>query len=307
MPMQPAASTGPCGACAKYESTSTIESASANSIASILPQRASRLSIIASQCTFLPTSKKYLSETMRRNAPPKAPMSGVASARSRPYSSGFSSARIAAVMGETRAAMLTIIAGRISRVPKTANSIPQVKKRRCHFSLICASTFALTTALSKESVTSSTESRHASRNAAHPPHMKMAASAIAEITTGAIKSFMGLGYYKTLWSQVEFSRQKIRSRPRLAVLQMQNIAAPGTKAENLPQGRLFCLLCPGEDSNLQALRHYHLKVASLPISPPGHAFILLHLYQLQEWGPQLPLSPLPQPEPQPATAGAWRA
>jgi len=31
------------------------------------------------------------------------------------------------------------------------------------------------------------------------------------------------------------------------------------------------------------------------------------LSQLQEWGPQLPLSPLPQPEPQPATAGAWRA
>ena len=27
--------------------------------------------------------------------------------------------------------------------------------------------------------------------------------------------------------------------------------------------------CPGQDSNLHALRHYHLKVARLPISPPG--------------------------------------
>lgn len=28
--------------------------------------------------------------------------------------------------------------------------------------------------------------------------------------------------------------------------------------------------CPGLDLNQQALRRYHLKVVSLPISPPGH-------------------------------------
>ena len=32
---------------------------------------------------------------------------------------------------------------------------------------------------------------------------------------------------------------------------------------------LSLLWCPGEDSNLHALRHMHLKHASLPISAPG--------------------------------------
>ena len=29
-------------------------------------------------------------------------------------------------------------------------------------------------------------------------------------------------------------------------------------------------MCPGGDSNPHASRRYHLKVVSLPISPPGH-------------------------------------
>lgn len=33
--------------------------------------------------------------------------------------------------------------------------------------------------------------------------------------------------------------------------------------------RVLLRWCPGEDLNLHALRHYHLKVASIPISPPG--------------------------------------
>ena len=32
----------------------------------------------------------------------------------------------------------------------------------------------------------------------------------------------------------------------------------------------FPFWCPGGDSNPHALRRYHLKVVSLPISPPGH-------------------------------------
>jgi hypothetical protein len=47
-----------------------------------------------------------------------------------------------------------------------------------------------------------------------------------------------------LWSQVEFVRQQIRSRPRLAILPLQNIAAPSTKAQNLPQGRYLCFCAP---------------------------------------------------------------
>jgi hypothetical protein len=30
------------------------------------------------------------------------------------------------------------------------------------------------------------------------------------------------------------------------------------------------LWCPGEDSNLHARRHYPLKIARLPVPPPGH-------------------------------------
>ena len=33
------------------------------------------------------------------------------------------------------------------------------------------------------------------------------------------------------------------------------------------------LWCPGQDLNLHALRRYHLKVVSLPISPPGRHFV----------------------------------
>src|SRR3989338_333676 len=35
------------------------------------------------------------------------------------------------------------------------------------------------------------------------------------------------------------------------------------------KARLSFLGCPGEDLNLHAFRHYHLKVARLPITPPG--------------------------------------
>src|SRR3989344_494469 len=35
------------------------------------------------------------------------------------------------------------------------------------------------------------------------------------------------------------------------------------------KARLSFLGCPGEDLNLHAFRHYHLKVACLPISTPG--------------------------------------
>ena len=39
--------------------------------------------------------------------------------------------------------------------------------------------------------------------------------------------------------------------------------------------RAFFVLCAGEDSNLHALRRYHLKVVRLPISPPAQYFALV--------------------------------
>ena len=44
------------------------------------------------------------------------------------------------------------------------------------------------------------------------------------------------------WSQVEFCRRRIRSRPRLAAMQLHGNAPPRTKAQKLPSGR-FCVLC----------------------------------------------------------------
>lgn len=41
--------------------------------------------------------------------------------------------------------------------------------------------------------------------------------------------FCGQAFYICLWSQVEFARQQIRSQPRLAILPVQNMAAPCTK------------------------------------------------------------------------------
>jgi hypothetical protein len=43
-------------------------------------------------------------------------------------------------------------------------------------------------------------------------------------------------------TRVEFSRQKIRSRPQLAILPVQNMAPLPAQAQNLPQGRLLCLV-----------------------------------------------------------------
>lgn len=63
-------------------------------------------------------------------------------------------------------------------------------------------------------------------------------------------------------------------------------ASPKTK--NPPSRRVFRVFrnarrcgilswCPGEDSNLHAFRHMHLKHTCLPITPPGHFFKLLLL------------------------------
>ena len=44
---------------------------------------------------------------------------------------------------------------------------------------------------------------------------------------------------------------------------------PASWAQMKKRPKAFFHLCPGEDLNLHGLLHYHLKVARLPITPPG--------------------------------------
>jgi hypothetical protein len=41
-------------------------------------------------------------------------------------------------------------------------------------------------------------------------------------------------------------------------------------------------VCPGADSNRDAFRHHPLKMACLPVSPPGHPVLHLHLHVVLE-------------------------
>ena len=61
-------------------------------------------------------------------------------------------------IGPSPAAIATIARGKTIRIPNTAKAMPQVRNRFCQTSSISLSTEALTTALSKLSETSSTES-----------------------------------------------------------------------------------------------------------------------------------------------------
>ena len=44
------------------------------------------------------------------------------------------------------------------------------------------------------------------------------------------------------------------------------------KKKELIISSFFAIECPGQESNLHALRHTHLKRARLPIPPPGHGY-----------------------------------
>ena len=63
-----------------------------------------------------------------------------------------------ASIGPMPAAIATIASGNTMRIPNTAKAMPQSRKRFCQTSSISLSTEALTTALSKLSETSSTDS-----------------------------------------------------------------------------------------------------------------------------------------------------
>ena len=86
--------------------------------------------------------------------------------------------------GDANTAILTIKIGSKKRVPNTANKIPQVRKRFCHSALIFFRTLAFTTALSKESVTSSIERITTKKSAEIPMSYHTHAKRDREITTG---------------------------------------------------------------------------------------------------------------------------
>ena len=68
------------------------------------------------------------------------------------------------------ATIATMASGKITRIPKTAINIPQVRKRCCQMGSIFFKIPALTTALSKDKLVSSTIKMAAVNNPAQPAH-----------------------------------------------------------------------------------------------------------------------------------------
>ena len=135
----------------------STSSRSAISAAGSAANLASLRSITAIQWTSLSRSKKNLSPTIARKAPPKPAMPTWAEDTIRSYSRGSLSERLTVSTGPSPAAMATIASGKTMRMPNTAKAMPQVRKRRCQTSSISLRTEALTTALSKLSDISSTD------------------------------------------------------------------------------------------------------------------------------------------------------
>ncbi len=93
--------------------------------------------------------------------------------------------------GDMNAVALTMRTGSTSRVPKTATAMPQVRKRFRQIGGTSRSTFALTTALSKESVTSRTIRMATVKSAANPPKRYATRIAASTTTTGTMKKRSG--------------------------------------------------------------------------------------------------------------------
>ena len=95
---------------------------------------------------------------MARNAPPKPAMPICAPETISSYRAGSVSEMRSASTGPIPAAIATMASGKMMRMPNTAMTMPQVRKRCCHTALISPRTEALTTALSNESEISRTDS-----------------------------------------------------------------------------------------------------------------------------------------------------
>jgi len=142
----------------RLEMPHSTSSSSAISTALTAETAASLRSIMPIQCTSLSASKKNLSPTIARKAPPNPAMPTWAEETIRSYSAGSVSDSLTVSIGPSPAAIATIASGNTIRIPNTAKAMPHSRKRRCQTSSISLSTEALTTALSKLSETSSTDS-----------------------------------------------------------------------------------------------------------------------------------------------------
>lgn len=103
---------------------------------------------------------------------------------------------------------------------------------------------------------------------------------------GGLTSFFVLCPGEDLVTNKFLMRQKFFATPPRGFLrprkkhrsgfQDPHASAVGALASRVQKKRLWpFVLCPGEDLNLQALRHTYLKRTRLPISPPGHLLITL--------------------------------
>lgn len=101
---------------------------------------------------------KYFRNTIMRKAPPNALIVTCAFSSSWAYSSGLLNAALITCPSPMPEVMATIRMGKMKRMPNTAMRMPQVRKRRCHFSLMVRRTLAFTTALSNDRLTSRTPS-----------------------------------------------------------------------------------------------------------------------------------------------------
>jgi hypothetical protein len=86
---------------------------------------------------------------------------------------------------------------------------------------------------------------------------------LLEICAGRNELFhFGQGYFARRHSQNSTTLP-------LSATCWSNITAAHTRAQNPHQCGFCARVCPGEDLNLHALRHMHLKHTCLPITPPG--------------------------------------
>ena len=115
-------------------------------------------SIQPSQCSSFSSSNRKLRNTSSRKAPPKAATSAWWAVRLRAYSSGVLMAMCQTSTRPRPVATDTISSGNSRRMPNTATRMPTVRNSLRQNAFQLRSTEALTTALSKDSDTSSTPS-----------------------------------------------------------------------------------------------------------------------------------------------------
>ena len=79
---------------------------------------------------------------------------------------------------------------------------------------------------------------------------------------------------------IEPTTARLRIECSTTELRWRSRAGANTPAHHLPSETA----CPGADSNRDALRHHPLKMACLPISPPGRELTICSLYSTEPTG-----------------------